>query len=533
MKLGMRAMCAGVALIAALVAAALWAGPVDAEEETMPGKILGMYIHQHWAYGHPYAARTWTIADWTGYLDGISRLGYNMILIWPMLETMPDPLTESDRENLEKIRQVIDLAHGRHGMRVYIVLCPNVCARNEEAASYTFVERPFFHTDARVDPADAAAFGRLMAWREELLQSLGQADGLFVIDSDPGGYPGSTNIEFVYLLNAHRTILDRIRPGMELYYWHAFGWEGYARFYETGELVIPPIEEAQEAMRLLAKQAPEPWGLATAKGKEAAEPIGLGDRVLAFNYGAVEGEPSFPMTRFDDGFAYEGGRNGGARGVLGNSQTHCVQLPNLFAFARGAQGLPAEEADYIRFAEDLLPGHGEAIVAGWRALAGEDAEAMDAAKGRLAAVAAGTLAPGPLRGLLFGDGRRFLEDLVRQLDMAATMRRFHAAVHATPRDAALTAETFRAFVDAAAAWQARHDYRNHWYWPPMIEALRALQMPVLDETLDTLTWTADGETGMEKVQNGLSRLETYTPRLIAAMRTAAEELEAAQAEGGG
>ncbi len=23
-------------------------------------KLLGMYMHQHWAYKHPYAVRTWT-----------------------------------------------------------------------------------------------------------------------------------------------------------------------------------------------------------------------------------------------------------------------------------------------------------------------------------------------------------------------------------------------------------------------------------------------------------------------------------------
>ncbi len=60
-------------------------------------KLWGMYIHQHWPYNHPYAARTWTVEDYRGYADGMKKLGYNMLVIWPVLETMPNPLTPSDQ----------------------------------------------------------------------------------------------------------------------------------------------------------------------------------------------------------------------------------------------------------------------------------------------------------------------------------------------------------------------------------------------------------------------------------------------------
>src|SRR5579863_6647320 len=59
--------------------------------------VIGMYVHQHWPYKHPYAARTWTLEDWRGYAGGLKKIGYNTIMIWPMLETMPEPLTPSDR----------------------------------------------------------------------------------------------------------------------------------------------------------------------------------------------------------------------------------------------------------------------------------------------------------------------------------------------------------------------------------------------------------------------------------------------------
>ena len=53
------------------------------------------------------------------------------------------------------------------------------------------------------------------------------------------------------------------------------------------------------------------------------------------------------MGNFGANRAYEGGALPGPRGVMGNAQTHCIQLPNTFAFARGAAGKPVAEADYV------------------------------------------------------------------------------------------------------------------------------------------------------------------------------------------
>ena len=495
------------------------------KEKEMPTKIIGMYVHQHWSYNHPYCARTWTLDDWHGYIEALKRVGYNTVLIWPVLETMPDPLTPSDRENLDKIAKVIDMLHHEFAMRAYIVLCPNVSPKSEEGRKYTFQDRPFFQTDDRVDPGDPVAFGTLMAWREQIFRPLAQADGLFVIDSDPGGWPGSTNLEFVYLLDAHRRMLDHLRPGMELYYWVAFGWEGYCRFYSTANLDMSgTIPEIQDCVKLLAKQDPEPWGIASARGADIVAPLGLNDRVLSFNYGAIEGEPAFPMTIYGGDRAIEGGRNAGSRGVIGNSQTHCVQLPNTFAFAQGARGLPCGESDYVKFADEIIPGQGRLIVDGWQALQGTDAARMTATADQLAALASSQLQPGPLKGFLFGDPARFVDDLVLQLRAAAALYQFRAAVMAEPQDETSVADTFQDFVTAIAAWQHKHGYENHWYWPPMQEALEKLKAPEISATLKTLAWVGEGPTPFDAVKNGLARLEDYTPRLIAAMKETVEEM---------
>ena len=63
------------------------------EVSAMSGDVLGMYVHEGLSYKHPYAARTWTFEDWQNYADGITKLGYNTMMIWPSLEGMPSPLT--------------------------------------------------------------------------------------------------------------------------------------------------------------------------------------------------------------------------------------------------------------------------------------------------------------------------------------------------------------------------------------------------------------------------------------------------------
>lgn len=484
----------------------------------MSDKIVGMYVHQHWSYHHPYAARTWTLEDWRGYLDGLRKLGYNTVLIWPVIETMPNPLTPTDRANLEKIAAVIDAAHTELRMRVYLTLCPNVAAKDAEARKYSFEERPFFYCDYRVDPRDPKALADEIGWREQLLRSVANADGVWIIDSDPGGYPGATNVDFAYLLGAHRRMFDRLRPGIELYYWAHAGWESYCRYYETGIFQWGSQEELEDAIRLLAKVNPEPWGLASGRGPGLADALGMSDRVATFSYGAIEGEPTFPMTNFGGDTAYNAGKNGGARGSMGNAQTHCLQLPNTFAFARGALGLSLEEADYVTFADDLIPGQGALIVEGWKALAGEDPDAMSRAEDKLEDLSANLLPPGPLKGLLFGDPQRFVDDLIRQLRLRMSLEEFYAVAIAEPRNPARLAATFERFIRMADDWQRQHGYRNMWRWDRMEKALAQLNSPAINEALGRREYKGKGSTPFEQIQDGYYHVETYTTHLIESMK---------------
>ena len=478
--------------------------------------VVGIYIHQHWPYNHPYCARTWSFEDWRGYADGLKQLGYNTVMIWPVLETMPDPPTDSDRAALRRIGRVIDSLRDEFEMRVLIVLCPNVIARDQEAARETFEDRHFFYCDRRVNPADPRALAGMMARREELLEPvISNVNGVAIIDSDPGGYPGSSDAEFVNLLVEHRKLFDRLRPGIELYYWMHSGWQGYRRFYETGRASSSTDEEFLNCLTLLDRAAPEPWGLLN--GMRYARQLGLESRVINFNYGAIEPEPSFPMTEVRLERAYQCGQAKGPRGVMGNAQTHCVQLPNLFAFARGARNQALQDGDLTRLADTLLQGQGGLIAEAWKTLAGNDAPAMVAMAESLVEVNDAELLPGHLGGLLFGNPRRFVDDMILQLRAKAAYRHFLHSVGKKTSDG----DAFAAFVDKVSTWQHKHGYQNRWEWEGLYEALSKLQAPGIDEVLAR---KKRGDTPFERVADGFREEETFTVRLIQAMRAARLDL---------
>ncbi len=508
------------------------------ESQASPDSILGMYVHEGWPYRHPYAARTWTLEDWRGYADGLKKLGYNLVVIWPALETMPAPLTVSDRAQLEKTAKVIDILHQDFDMRAFLTLCPNVTANDVVAARYAFEERPLFSSVKFVNPADRSALRQMYQWRQELLRPFAKMDGIAIIDSDPGGYPGSTNEQFADLLGEHRRILDRLRPGIELYYWMHVGWEAYCHYYETGNFRWGTPAEAEDILSRLKKVDPHPWGITihTMDPPPNGTDITLAKKfkkdssALAFNYGAIEGEPEFPLTNFGGDAAFKAGQSVAPRGVVGNAQTHCLQLPNTFAFARGKKGEAVARNDYVEFADSLIAGQGHLIVETWEALAGDDSKVMRASAERIAAHGQ-KVTPGPLKGLLFGNPQRFLSDLALQLRMKATYLDFVAA----SQDQVDT-ERFRAFLAATEKWHGEHGYQSAWislwsagHWAGLANTLKKLKSPAIDKLLAetdnfTITSQAEGSTPFERVQDLYHKWDTHTTQLIRAMQEAVKGL---------
>jgi hypothetical protein len=369
---------------------------------------------------------------------------------------------------------------------------------------------------------------KLMRWREKLMRPLRKADGVAIIDSDPGGYPGSSNQEFANLLGAHRKMLDRLRPGIELIYWMHAGWEAYARLYSTGKFANGDDAEHLDCLRRLKELNPEPWGVAN--GYTYAKQLGIADKVISFNYGRIEGEPSFPLTNFgpeQTQHAYDGGQLPGPRGVMGNAQTHCVQLPNTFAFARGALGNPVSESDYVQFANQLISGHGKEIVQAWNALRSNNPAEQSRAADQIEAVNTSKLQTGALRGLLFGDAHRFLNDLTLMLRYKAALQSF-AVASEHGQD---IKDPLKNFVTSAEKWQHTQGYENAWYLGPARNALLKLNDSEINLILNESNFQASDDDAnpnaspYDRVHDNLARTESFVPRLLKAMRRAADHLK--------
>ena len=141
----------------------------------------------------------------------------------------------------------------------------------------------------------------------------------------------------------------------------------------------------------------------------------------------------------------------------------------------------------------------------------------------LATLKDATLTPGPLKGLLFGDPARFILDLELQLNMMGTLETLYQSAIVQPQDPAAIKSAFAAFIDAHVAWQQQHAYKNNWYDGKLWGAIGAIKAPASQETPKNNVFVGEGETMFDKVQDGLRRMETFTPRLIESMK---KDLEA-------
>ena len=406
--------------------------------------MLGMYLHMHWSYNHPYAARTWSLPDWRSYLTGLRSLGYDFVQIWPMLDSMPPEPTASDLAFLDKLGQVIRLAQDEMGMRVTIVSCPNTIG-NEQSSRYGFEDRPYFSCERKVNPGDPAEVAALLAGRRKQFAPISHADAVVIIDSDPGGYIGSTNEEFVALMAGQIGVMRELNPAAELVYWMHFGWERYNRFWEATQCWQPgdpPVtfdnepRVFEETLALVRERVAEPWSVLaneTNWGHRAAlTAVGLGHKRCGLHYGLIEGEPTFPFTNCNPVLIGDVVRRyvpaEYPHGFLANAQTHVLQLPHTYLVAEHWLKGAAARPDLAAFAEQVIPGQGELVARGWAAAERTDAALLRDLAGALRAEVGKPHAEGASSGLLIGSADRFLTDLVMNLGVRAGFVELGAAL---------------------------------------------------------------------------------------------------------
>jgi hypothetical protein len=424
-----------------------------------------------------------------------------------MIDTMPVPLRRSDEIHLNKIQDVIRYAHSELDMKVTIGASANVIG-NSRAADYSFENRPYFSTELRLNPAIDNDMHKLISVRRALLEPLKDADGFWILDSDPGGYPGSSHQEFVEILKLHRNLLDELRSGMELIYWVWMGWHRWED-EETSDRVI------RETLSCLPSEALEPWGLLICTKRHFAmvKEMDFLHRVMYFPYNIVEDEPSFPWTGFSPRriqSAFEGLSSVlYPRGVMANSQTHALQLPHLYLFTHFTQGGQAETINLDSFSESLIPGSGGRIADAWRTLAGSNTMTIQRSIESLRSLVREKPRGGQLKGLLFGDTGRFVEDIVIQLELKKSILELGNALDMGQDPVLQLADLYEKLI----AWVGCHGYRD-WYYGPFREILHPLLKEVADRVTngESLKFALDAFQQLDHEQ-GESRYEAVRPIL--------------------
>ncbi len=481
--------------------------------------MLGMYVHTHWGYHRPYSARRWTVEDWSHYLEGLSRLGFDTVKVWPQIDTMPLVPTASDRAYLHTLAQMTDIAHSRFGMKVILVLAPN-CMGNPHAAKYDFASRPYFACEKKINPRDPAEKKAFHTQRRNTLNFVRNADAIAIIDSDPGGFIGSTDEEFIRLCVEQSHVFRNLNPKGEFVYWMWLGWETYNAFWkaqrddpaaDSNPWTYHNPEEFHAILAGLRSHLDEPWWLTCClpQHEAAVDRLGLREKALFYPYGLIEGEPVFPLTLARGGMKNvltpEALRNH-PRGVMGNAQTHCLQVLHTYLFSHIARGGAESDADWVLFGNRLIPGLGGTLAEGWIALESRDSERQRAAAQQLRRAARRSYPLGDLAGLLFGDTERFLTDLAMQLDLQAALGEFGAAIE-QERDAR---RRLRAVLEHFVPWQKRVGFADAYAGPLYLalnEPLKRLNDPNLNAVLkDFDDWRRP------EIRNGIM------PRLIEAMK---------------
>ena len=169
-----------------------------------------------------------------------------------------------------------------------------------------------------------------------------------------------------------------------------------------------------ETLALMRDRIAEPWGVYVwfDEHLEATERLGMVDKRVYFPYGLIESEPSFPLIEYSPTTIAQGiarsPPSARPRGLMGNAQTHCLQLPHLYLFAHYARGGTEDISRCVEFGDNLLPGRRPCSPRRGRlspatttgpTIAGRKVRRQMGASHRL----------GPCSGLLFGDADRFLE----------------------------------------------------------------------------------------------------------------------------
>ena len=425
--------------------------------------LRGMYAHQHWAYAYPYGLRTWTIDEWKSYVDILALMRVNLFQIWSMAGILPTPFSPEDEAFLRRYPPVIEHARLNHGMEVWIGECANnVCESRDLPPP---AQRDYFRAETLKNPADPQQMAQLEAARAEFYKVCNNADGYWVIDSDPGGFKGSTASQFVDIMMMNRRLIDRhalLGPKAKLIYWMWFGWGNKEQ--ERNWLDVAGD---------LAARSPEPWLLTVASDGhwKVADQLNLTSRTIYYPYGAVEPEPSLPFTTVVPDILKKAldvtDRVGSIRGAMGNAQTPICQLPNIYYFTRAIWDIERrDEPPYwaiYELARLVYPERAALLSQAWLSLGHPDAPDAETLADKLETIekAQQLGRPGPIGIKLFPDLGQVTRDLTAQLRIHAAAVDFCKMAEKSSVDESELFDRLARYCLLSLEWRRHTGFRNY------------------------------------------------------------------------
>ena len=235
----------------------------------------------------------------------LRRLGFDRVMLWPVLEAVPAPLSDQDAQAVRSFRPIIEDAR-KAGLECWLTQC--VVTSRPEIAAKPWMERSlysFMKTVRLDDPEQARVY---LQHRAALMAILNNADGYVTIDGDPGSYPGAKPSDFLKVFLADRQTLDRAGERPETQKLIPWIWSGWG----TKGVWVEPIEPyVQATLAELKRGMPEPWELLPGRSVEGhankrinialTAAAGLLERSTLLTYEAIEFEPSLPaaVLQFD------------------------------------------------------------------------------------------------------------------------------------------------------------------------------------------------------------------------------------------
>ncbi|MEZ5277892.1 MAG: hypothetical protein R3F07_16040 [Opitutaceae bacterium] len=429
----------------------------------------GFYLHASWQYAYPFAVRSWKLEDYVGMFRVLRELGLDRVMIWPMAEIVPPPISNPDRDYLLGFRRIVDEAHDL-GLECWLVLCANLTCTDAVRAQ-PCRDRVFYPHMRRFLLDDPDERRVCMNHLREVMVCLNNADGYVFIDGDPGGYPGAKPEDFMAMLGQVRRILEETRPGEspKIIPWV---WSGWGADWENEGVWKPDLRKLVRPFLASLKNNPpgEPWELLPgrsireghANGRinfEMTEEAGLLDRSTLLTYEIIEFEPTPPafVIQFDDirrVIRQEQPLSPRVRGIMGNAQQPLTALHNLFYFARCAEDpgwLDRSDEDVLRALAAFLGGDADLLLPAWTIARADFDHVPSDLAGRLRRSG---LRSEVARSLPGGSGT-YLEILALFVDARIGVLRLAST---DPADSSRATAGLASAVESVIRWWLRHRY---------------------------------------------------------------------------